>query len=116
MRHPHAFRILAFAPYEDPPLQRHAARLVQAFEDAGMPRRDALQFLSVLDSFTSGFLLLRAEDSYRAGAAADGTPPATPLPAYTGATMLSDEAWRRGLAIVIEGARVVLPEAESNGP
>ncbi|HEY1105440.1 MAG TPA: TetR family transcriptional regulator, partial [Agromyces sp.] len=68
---PHAFELLALAPYDTTPVAPHLVGVLAGLERAGLAPDQARQVLGIVDAYASGFLVVWARSttsSRRAGA------------------------------------------------
>ncbi|MCD5348079.1 TetR/AcrR family transcriptional regulator [Agromyces sp. S2-1-8] len=75
---PHAFELLALAPYDTSPVAPHLAGVLAGLEHAGLTADQARQVLGIVDAYASGFLVVwarshAAERPSGAGVAAAST-------------------------------------------
>jgi AcrR family transcriptional regulator len=96
LRHPRAFPALALAPSADPGLQAHLERILEGLVAGGLSRSAARDLFGVLDSFASGFLLMELSWPEERAEAAESLEP------------FDEDAYRRGLELILAGARSVL--------
>lgn len=61
LRHPHAFPLVALAPYDDPALVSYARRVERLFAAAGLPEELLPRLASMLDPYATGYLLVATQ-------------------------------------------------------
>lgn len=100
---PHAFELLALAPYDSAPVAPHLANVVGGLERAGLDREQARQILGIVDGYATGFLVVWA----RGRAARSGTSPADES-SGPGAAIAPDVAGMRDLATFDQGLEALI--------
>lgn len=94
LRHRRAFAALALAPSDDPGVRAHVRRIIDGFRQGGLDEAAARELFSVLDCFSSGFLLMELSEPEEAE-----DDPLEPL---------DESAFWRGIELIIAGAERVL--------
>lgn len=94
-RHPHAFELLALAPYDAEPVASHLESVLASLERAGLSPDDARRVLGISDAFATGFLVVRARTTTRPGTVAGAS---TPLEDLRSVVM-----YERGIEAILAG-------------
>lgn len=102
---PHAFELLALAPYDASPVAPHLASVLHALERAGLEPEQARQILGIIDAYASGFLVVWARSTARERIEA----PTTSEPGIT--AMRELETFDQGLEALIAGLDATLVAA-----
>jgi AcrR family transcriptional regulator len=114
VRHPHAFPFVAFADYGQWPLSNHADRVDRALLRQGVPE-DLLPLLaSMLDAFSTGFLMLETKALTRSVSAAKSPfddEPNAPAPMY--AMTHPETAYEQGITLIIAGLKATRTAADA---
>jgi len=109
LRHPRAFSLVAAAPVFESPVLEYAARIRQMHSRQDFAQDTFGAVWSVCDAFLTGFMVMLAQTAVRSEEAAAG-PSAAPVTderelAASLADVLSEEAFRRDLEVVLAGLR-----------
>jgi AcrR family transcriptional regulator len=114
LRHPHAFPFVAFADYGQWPLSTYAQRVDQALLGQGVPEELLPLLASMLDAFSTGFLMLETKALTRSVSAADTLfSDESHAPAPTYALKHPDEAYEQGITLIVAGLKATCPAAEA---
>lgn len=101
---PHAFELLALAPYDTSPVAPHLASVLHALERAGLEPEQARQILGIIDAYASGFLVVWARSTTGATGARTASEP--------GITAMRElETFDQGLEALIAGLDATLVSA-----
>jgi AcrR family transcriptional regulator len=111
LRHPRAFSLVATAPVFETPVLEYAARIRALHARQGIGEQLFAGIWSVCDAFLTGFMVMLAQAAIRSGEAASPPDPTSPDAAEDGElaaalrNVLSEDAFRRDLEIVLAGLR-----------
>jgi AcrR family transcriptional regulator len=111
LRHPRAFTLVAGAPVFESPVLEYAARIRALHARQGISQEHFVAMWSVCDAFLTGFMVMlaqaavRAEEAAGARAAASTTPEKERELATALGDVLSEDAFRRDLEVVLAGLR-----------
>lgn len=110
LRHPRAYELFTSIPFDDYPVIDHTIRVLRLHDPEAISDEQRFRFLSVMKSFTSGFLtmeiqvLLREEEAGRKKSPFDRHP--NPV-ADQFAQIIRGNAFEHGLDVIIEGFKRV---------
>ena len=120
LRHPRAFPLVAAAPVFESPVLEYAARIRSLHAHQGISQESFVGMWSVCDAFLTGFMVMLAQAAVRSEEAASAQASTSPAPhddralAAALSDVLSEDAFRRDLEVVLAGLRASgLPGATS---
>jgi AcrR family transcriptional regulator len=111
LRHPRAFPLVAAAPVFESPVLEYAARIRTLHARQDISQEAFVAMWSVCDAFLTGFMVMLAQAAVRSEEAASAPTPSSPDagegPGLAAALsdVLSEDALRRDLEVVIAGLR-----------
>jgi AcrR family transcriptional regulator len=109
LRHPLAYGLVALAPEDQSPVLEHARRIEELHAAQQIPEELFIKMWSVVDAFSTGFMLLeaKAHTGSRSGDAGLRDPETASLAAHLPEAQTS-AAFDEGLEVVIAGLRLTL--------
>jgi AcrR family transcriptional regulator len=111
LRHPRAFPLIAAAPVFESPVLEYAARIRGLHSQQDISQETFVGMWSVCDAFLTGFMVMLAQAAIRSETAASARSSASPDAgearklAAALSEVLSEDAFRRDLEIVLAGLR-----------
>jgi AcrR family transcriptional regulator len=111
LRHPRAFPLVAAAPVFESPVLEYAARIRTLHARQDIRQETFVGMWSVCDAFLTGFMVMLAQAAVRSEEAASAQTSASPRTdadrelARALSDVLSEEAFRRDLEVVLAGLR-----------
>ena len=107
LRHPRAFLLVAYAPYDDPAVVDYSRRVERVFAAAGLPERLLPRLASLLDAHAVGYLLLETQVLAESGGEPrDGATPGGASPRRAAGVVGGPEEHEEAMRTIIAGFKM----------